>query len=92
MTVNIFKDRSSYIVRVMTLPLMSVYLCLYIGQLEDDPSAIQDRSGIIYIVVSTAPMTGVLNVAALCRYNLTHTQKNYNDRIYCFILKKYLEV
>ena len=74
MNLNIWRNKIGMFARVMTLCTFGFLCFLFLGRLGDDLSTIQDRTGIFFESVSAAPLVGMLNAIALCKYVRTHAR------------------
>ncbi|XP_021364868.1 ATP-binding cassette sub-family G member 5-like [Mizuhopecten yessoensis] len=65
MTVNMFRDRSSYCTRLFVLSLFIPFICVFLGRLRFDQKSIQDRVGLMYQTLIVPAYVGAFNTAFL---------------------------
>lgn len=67
MMVNLYRDRSAFIFRLIQLGIMAIFMWLFLFRLQHNQESIQDRMGLFYQSVQVAPYVGLLNCIALCK-------------------------
>ncbi|XP_041352324.1 ATP-binding cassette sub-family G member 5-like [Gigantopelta aegis] len=65
MFVNLYRDRSNFISRFLTLPFYVVFVVIFLGKLEHNQESVQDRTGLLYQSVSAPPYIAIVNAVAL---------------------------
>ena len=64
---NLWRARVDLIVRLFTVGSFAFFVWIFLIQLGNDLSTIQDRAGVVYQSISVPPMVGVLTAVALCK-------------------------
>ena len=67
MSVQLFRDRSSYLSRIFLLSLFVPFICLFLGRLKNTQTGVQDRIGLMYQSSQVPPYVAILNAVALCK-------------------------
>ena len=70
MTLNLSRDRSDIAARLTTIVAYAFFLWIFLVNLGNDLSSLQDRAGIFYQSCSATAMVGLLNAIALCKSGL----------------------
>ncbi|GFR98648.1 ATP-binding cassette sub-family G member 5 [Elysia marginata] len=65
MNVHLWRDRSRFVGRLTQQAFFVPFLILYIGRVGDGVGGIQDRLGLIYQAVSSAPYLALTNAVAI---------------------------
>lgn len=65
MTLNVFRDRTSYLSRIFMLSLFVPFICIFLGHLGRNQTSIQDRIGLLYQSSQVPPYVAALNAASL---------------------------
>lgn len=65
MSVQLFRDRSSYLSRIFLLSLFVPFICLFLGRLKNTQTGVQDRIGLMYQSSQVPPYVAILNAVAL---------------------------
>ncbi|XP_060071472.1 ATP-binding cassette sub-family G member 5-like [Ylistrum balloti] len=82
MTVNVFRDRSSYCTRLFVLSLFIPFICTFLGKLRVDQSSIQDRVGLMYQTLMVPPYVSAFNTAFLFPSLRDVYFREYKDGLY----------
>lgn len=65
MTLNVFRDRASYLSRIFLLSLFVPFICVFLGHLGKNQTSVQDRVGLLYQSSQVPPYVAALNAATL---------------------------
>ncbi|XP_069118278.1 ATP-binding cassette sub-family G member 5-like [Argopecten irradians] len=82
MTVNLFRDRSSYCTRLFVLSLFIPFICAFLGRLRFDQTSIQDRIGLMYQTLIVPPYVSAFNTAFLFPSLRQVYFREYKDGLY----------
>lgn len=82
MTLNVFRDRTSYLSRVFLLSMFIPFICVFLGRLGKDQTSVQDRIGLLYQSTQVPPFVAALNAIGLCKWWLfvnLYCQKHFRQ-------------
>ncbi|WAR18266.1 ABCG5-like protein [Mya arenaria] len=65
MTLNVFRDRASYLSRVFLLSLFVPFICVFLGRLGTNQTSVQDRIGLLYQSSQVPTFVAALNAIGL---------------------------
>ena len=67
MTLNVFRDRASYLSRFFLLSLFVPFICIFLGRLDNNQTSVQDRIGLLYQSSQVPAFVAALNAIGLCK-------------------------
>jgi len=70
MLVNLKRDRTIYMSRILMLSFFVPFICGFLGHMKTDQKSIQDRIGLMYQTVGVSTYVGLLIAVAVCKYNI----------------------
>ncbi|KAH3859051.1 ATP-binding cassette sub-family G member 5-like isoform X2 [Dreissena polymorpha] len=65
MTLNVFRDRTSYLSRMFLLSLFVPFICIFLGHLGTNQTSVQDRIGLLYQSSQVPAFVAALNAIGL---------------------------
>ncbi len=68
MFVNLKRDRSIYVSRLIMLTLYVPFILAFLGHLKSNQESIQDRLGLLYQSTNVPLFVAVLIPIAVCKY------------------------
>lgn len=68
MLVNLKRDRTIYMTRLLMLSLFVPFICAFLGHMKTDQKSIQDRIGLMYQTVGVSTYVGILIAVGVCKY------------------------
>ena len=68
MLVNLKRDRTIYMSRILMLSLFVPFICAFLGHMKTDQKSIQDRIGLMYQTVGVSTYVGILIAVGVCKY------------------------
>ena len=91
MTLNIFRDRTSYLSRTFMLSLFIPFIIVFLGHLGKDQTSVQDRVGLLYQSSQVPPFVAALNAIGLCKSPIDEMFNSYVMIKYIHVVESTLE-